>query len=106
MLLSALRQAVAVRHNTMKQLPLLIMTFSFISSYGQIKVVKIFQKTEYVSGDFYKRLYDTIKLKKENIDIYFFRNHFYIPYYLPDKFIDKRYKNKTVSIWRDANAKK
>jgi len=95
-----------VRHNIIKQLPLLIMIFSFISSYGQTEIAKIFQKIEYVDGDFYKQLYDTIKLKKENIDIYFFRNHFYTPYYLPDRFIDKQYKNKTVSIWRDANAKK
>lgn len=35
------------------------------------------------------------------LDIQFYNRNFYKPYYFPKKFIDKRYKNKTLKIWND-----
>jgi hypothetical protein len=90
----------------MRQFPILIMTFLFGRCYGQTQAVKVFKKTEYINGIFYRELYDTLKIENKKIDIYFFEKNFHSPYYLPDKFIDKGYKNKTVSVWREPKAKR
>lgn len=82
------------------------MTLLSFCSYAQTESTKIFKKTEYINGNFYRELFDTINLVNEKIDIYFFKNHFYTPYYLPDKFVDKRYKNQKITIWRDPKGKK
>jgi hypothetical protein len=83
----------------------ILTVFCLISS-AQSRRVKIFHKTEYINGNFNRQLSDTINATNEPVDIYFFKRHFFSPYYLPEKFIDQQSKNKTISVWRDPNGKK
>jgi hypothetical protein len=76
------------------------------ASSGQKSQVKFFYKTEYVNGKFFRQTRDTIEVTNELVDIYFFKRHFFSPYYLPEKFIDQQYKNKKISVWRDPKGKK
>jgi hypothetical protein len=73
---------------------------------AQTESLKIFKKTEYINGNFYRQTYDTLKLTNLAIDIFFFKKNFYIPYYLPDKFIDEKLNNKKISVWSDPKGKK
>ena len=78
-----------------------------VRSYGQTKTYRVFKETEYVNGSFYRALYDTIKkVENKRIDIYFLKDVFYSPYYLPAKFLDTNFRSKTVSIWRFPERKK
>jgi len=79
------------------------MTLVFLNSFAQSKV---FKKTEYINGNFYRELYDTIKSANEKLDIYFFKHHFYLPYYLPDEFSNKRKRNQKIPVWGDPKGKK
>lgn len=83
-----------------------IVTFFSFASSAQSGRAKVFHKTEYINGSFYRQTSDTIKVANEPIDIYFFKRHFFSPYYLPEKFIDQQHKNKTISAWRDPKGKK
>lgn len=85
---------------------IVIMTILSIDSYAQSPGFRVFRVTQYINGDFYRQTNDTLKLTSEPIDIYVFSRHFYYPYYLPEKFIDKQKRNRTVSIWRDPKGKK
>lgn len=82
-----------------------IVTIFVLSSSAQTGHVKVFQKIENIKGNFYRQTSDTIKVTNEAIDIYFYRRHFFSPYYLPEKFIDQRHKNQRLSIWRDPKGK-
>ena len=55
----------------MRHLIIAIATFLASSSSAQTGKFKIFKKTEYTNGNFYRQTYDTIKLTQEPIDIYF-----------------------------------
>lgn len=90
----------------MKSLLIAILTLGFLNSSAQRVRFKVFKKTEYINGNFYREMYDTITSVDEKLDIYFLKRHFYSPYYLPDKFVDKQKRNKKISIWRDPNGKK
>jgi|GEM_PF-1665037 len=96
----------SVRHIKLRQILIALLCFSFSSSSAQTTQVKVFKRTDYINGNFYRETFDTIAVSHDRIDIYFFKRHFFSPYYLPDKFIDKRYKNQIISIWRDQNDKK
>ncbi len=80
-----------------------LLAFSSLAQTGQLKV---FKTTQYINGNLHRETNDTIKIISEQIDIYFFNKHFYSPYYLPGKFLDKSRKNQTISVWRDPNSKK
>ena len=101
-----LHKAPYVRHNTMRPLIILITTIFSLGSSAQTGQVNVFYKTEYINGNFYRQTSDTISATNEPIDIYFFNRHFFSPYYLPEKFIDQRHKNKKISVWRDPKGKK
>ena len=90
----------------MRTLLITILTLSFFTSYTQIGKQNIFQKTDYLSGNFYRQTNDTIPVSSKRIDIFLFKKHFYIPYYLPQEFVNIKYRNQTISTWRDSNAKK
>ena len=90
----------------MRSLLIPIIIFLPIVSFAQTEATKIFRKTDYVNGIFYRQSNDTIAAIDEPIDVYFFRRHFYAPYYLPEKFVDPGKKNKTISVWQDPNGKK
>jgi hypothetical protein len=90
----------------MRQPFIAILTFICFSFSGQIGQTKIFKTIEYINGNFYQLSFDTIKVSNEKIDIYFLNRHFFSPYYLPEKFIDKRYRNQKISIWADLKGKK
>ena len=90
----------------MRPLLISILTFVLFSSYAQTGRTKIFKRTEYINGNIYRQLFDTIRVSNDRVDLYFYKNHFYIPYYLPDKFVNKRYKNKKVSVWANSKGKK
>lgn len=90
----------------MRPLLIIIMTLSVVCSSTQTKQFKIFKTTEYINGNFYRKTRDTLKVASEKIDIYFFKRHFDSPYYLPEKFIDKRYRNQKISVWADPKHKK
>jgi hypothetical protein len=83
-----------------------MMPLFFMNVSAQTEQTKLFRKKEYFNGIFYRQTIDTIKVKHEQIDVYFFRHHFNAPYYLPAKFVDKRHKNVTISIWHAKNGKK
>ena len=82
------------------------MIFVSSASYAQTRTSKVFRRTEYINGNFYRVLFDTLEVPKGKVDVYFFKYHFYTPYSLPNKFIDLRYKNKKISIWADPKSKK
>jgi hypothetical protein len=90
----------------MRQLLIAILTFICFGSSGQTEQTKIFKTIEYINGNFYRQSFDTVKISNEKIDIYFLKHHFYSPYYLPVKFIDKQYRNQKISIWGDPKGKK
>lgn len=83
-----------------------ILTLWTFSSTAQTKLLKIFKKTEYINDNIYRQTYDTLILTNPLIDIFFFKKNFCFPYYLPDKFIDEKYKNKKISVWSDQKGKK
>ena len=83
----------------MKQLLIIVATLFFNHSYAQVEVKRIFHKATYINGSIYNELDDTIKINNEKIDIYFFKDHFYSPYNLPYKFVDKKHKNRIISVW-------
>ena len=90
----------------MRPLLISILTFFSFSCLGQNGQVRIFKKTEYINGNFYRQLFDTITTNNKTLDVYFFNKNFYLPYYLPTTFIDKQHRNQNISIWRDPKAKK
>jgi hypothetical protein len=90
----------------MRPLLIAIATFFVFNSFAQTGQSKISRRTEYINGNLYRQISDTIKLTNECIDIYFFKRHFFSPYYLPEKFINRQYKNQRVSVWRKPNGKK
>ena len=92
-----------VRRNTMRQTFIFFLTILSIHLFGQTNVDRVFKKTEYdIDGSVSTETLDTIKTNGQRIDIYFLRNHFDVPYYLPDTFADKRYKRQTITVWRDS----
>ena len=90
----------------MRAFLIVILTVFSLASSAQTGRTRLFHKTEYINGNFYRQTSDTIKTANEPIDIYFFKRHFFSPYYLPEKFIDQQYKNKRISVWRDPKGKK
>lgn len=90
----------------MKSNLLAIFTVIFFSGPVRAQQINIFKSVEFVSGQFYRQTFDTVKILHKPINIYFFRHHFYSPYYLPEKFINKQYKNRKVSIWAYPPGKK
>ncbi len=90
----------------MRPLLIAILTVFSLASSAQTETSKIFKKTEYINGNFYRQTADTIKVADQQIDIYFFKRHFFSPYYLPEKFTDQQHKNKKISVWRDPKGKK
>jgi len=90
----------------MRYLLMAIIPFLAVHAVAQTEEVKIFKKTEYRNGNFYRQRYDTVKVTQELVDVYFFRKHFNFPYDLPGKFTDEALKNRTVSVLRYPNASK
>lgn len=90
----------------MRYLLMAIITFLAVHAVAQTETVKIFRKTEYSNGNFYRQRCDTIKVAQEPVDVYFFKKHFNFPYYLPGKFTDEALKNRTISVLRNPNGKK
>ncbi|HWZ02100.1 MAG TPA: hypothetical protein VNX40_00745 [Mucilaginibacter sp.] len=89
----------------MKLLILTALIFLSLNSYGQKDIVGKnihFKIVEYIKGSFYRERIesvDTSGLAGNKIDLYFFRKYFYRPYYMPDRFINSKYKSETVTIW-------
>lgn len=81
----------------------LFFIFQFAS--GQNAIKKVFIKKSFVNGNLYKEIRDTIEVTGK-IDIYFFKANFFSPYYIPDRFIDKRYKDEVISIWAQPDVEK
>src|SRR5882724_5501029 len=63
-------------NNAMRPFLISILTLTFFWSSAQIRQNKIFKRTEYINGNLYQQLFDTIKVSNENIDIYFLSQHF------------------------------
>ena len=63
---------------------------------------RLFKTTYFDSeGLEYKTVIDTIPFC-DTLDLTFYSKHFYKPYYYPEKFIDKRYKDETIVVWADS----
>ena len=90
----------------MRQFPIVILIIISIGCLGQTNQLRVFETTEYMKGSPFMQKFDTVKAENRLIDIYFFKNHFHIPYYLPETLIDKQYKNQTISKWRDSTSEK
>lgn len=92
----------------MRVLLITILILSFNTAFSQTEKKYVFKSTAY------KNLYspppvekiDTITSSSVPIDIAFYRRYFNNPYYLPGEFVNEKYKNQTISIWRDPNGKK
>lgn len=85
---------------------ILIAILFSLSSSAQIGQIKVFKTTKYVNGNLFRKTTDTVNLLNEHTDVYFFKRQFSLPYYLPEKFVDSRYQNQKVSMWRNPNGKK
>ena len=83
---------------------LILLTFG-MNLYAQ-NSEKEFVVTEFVNGNIYREKTEEIKINNESIDIAFMRKHFFIPYYFPQKFIDTKYKNESIVVWRNENKEK
>ncbi len=94
----------------MTRLAVIILTLCFLKSYGQRDTTRAKIQFKIIQYSFDRKKYmtqlkaaDTISLPGNKIDLCFFRQHFYIPYYLPDEFINRKYKSETITRW--ANGK-
>jgi hypothetical protein len=79
--------------------------FGGVKSSAQTEQMKVFRTTQRINGDLYQQTIDTLLVEKTIIDIYFFRQHFFSPNQLPEKFVNERYANQKISVWRDSNKK-
>jgi hypothetical protein len=88
--------------NAMNRLVLLIITLYCANCYAQQTSIhnKVqFKIVEYINGNVYREkltTVDTVDLTKRKMDLYFLREHFNTPYYLPHQFINNKYKNETI----------
>ncbi len=94
-------------HNTMRTAFIIIALLALLTTckkkHGDIQIFKTVDNSILASPSNTK--YDTITAKGI-IDIYLFRKQFFMPYYIPDKIIDPRYKNQKVEIWMDSTKEK
>ncbi|WP_299213631.1 hypothetical protein [uncultured Aquimarina sp.] len=81
--------------------------FVFITSivFGQTNTREFEIRTD-ISGIEYRKQIKSVELGTEKMDIKFMREHFYIPYYIPMEFVNKKYSNETIVIWNNENGKK
>ena len=86
-------------------LQIVVLLTSGLSLFAQ-NSEKQFVVIEYINGNAYREKTEKIITNLEKIDIAFMRKHFYVPYYFPEKFIDSKYNNETVVVWRNENDKK
>ncbi|PPK92521.1 hypothetical protein LY01_02922 [Nonlabens xylanidelens] len=56
-------------------------------------------------GKEYEKTDLKIDIDSRNVDIKLMNEYFYVPYYFPEKFIDSKYKDQTITIWRNENEK-
>lgn len=88
---------------------ILILKFIFITQLFVLPAqthTSIFQSINYVDSVTLKASFDTIKGYTGNLDIYFYKWHFFTPYHIPDKFIDSNYRDTTVTVWLNINKPK
>ena len=91
----------------MRTLLFIILIFTFSSLLGQRPNNFGVFKTEDFTNINSKTAIKTERIIIDSLlDLNFFRKHFYIPYYYPDKLMDKSFKNQSVTIWRDTTTKK
>ncbi len=87
----------------MNRLTLLITTLYCVNCYGQQNTAhkKIqFKIVEYYDGRILKEKLapvDTVDLTQSKIDLFFLNKHFNIPSYLPDQFVNAKYKSVTIT---------
>ena len=90
----------------MRTLLFVISYFLFSSLFGQTSKNNVVFKTEDFTSMNSKISIKTEKIRIDSvIDLYFFKKHFYIPYYIPETLIDKSYKDQIVTVWRDTTIK-
>lgn len=76
-----------------------------LNTSAQTAAVRNFYEVQYAGSKIYKKTH-TIKITGEPVDAYFFKRHFNAPYYLPDKFVQDKYRNRMITVSVDSNAKK
>ncbi|AUC75659.1 hypothetical protein [Olleya sp. Bg11-27] len=87
----------------MKLTLIFILFFSFLSCQTSEKE---FIVTDYdFDGKEYENTIQKIDIDFINIDFKLMRAHFNVPYYFPEKFIDSKYKNQTITTWRNEDEK-
>ena len=90
----------------MRILLFVISFFLFSRLFGQTSKNFVVFKTEDFTSINLKISIKTEKIRIDSvIDLYFFRKHFFIPYYFPETLIDKSYKNQIVTVWSDTTIK-
>ncbi len=97
-----LHKALFVSGNTMKTSLTILALFFALSLLAQQSSSTLHFKTKYFDekGKVFKSKIDTF-LVDQQIDLNFYKKHFYEPYYYPQPFIDTNYKDTTIEIWRD-----
>lgn len=107
--LAGLRQVPVVRRNTMIRLLVMILPLIIsCNSYAQLsnKSIRRFIKTEYLfDGTINSQNTLQMDLRDDQIGLFFYFGIFKMPPHLPEQLINTIYKNKTIEIWRDENAK-
>ena len=91
----------------MRTLHLIISIFLYSNLLGQTSKNYAVFKTEDFTNIKLKNSTKTEKISYDgSLDLHFYRKHFFIPYYFPDKLIDTSYKSEIVIIWRDTTEKR
>jgi len=90
-----------------KTITTILLTFFFLTAFGQTNVAVLKFKHTYFSFD--GQISD-IKEKSIQVDtilsLEFYRKNFYRPYHFPKQFVDKKFKNETVEVWNDTTKAK
>jgi len=78
----------------------LIISVNYLTAQNSVKEFII---ADYSYNEEENVAYKNIDLDSSLIDFNFMKKHFNTPYYFPDKFVDFKYKNETITVWRDEN---
>lgn len=90
----------------MKKILPIVFVFSFHFVSGQSVSGRIFVQKNYVNGNFFKEVIDTVQVSDSKIDIFFFKKFFFSPYHIPERFINRNYRNQSISVWADPKGEK
>lgn len=81
---------------------LIFFLFIFQYSFGQTDSLT-FKESTYIVGNPYRTIFKSIKKSNDLIDVYFFKQHYYLFYSLPTELTNKELKNHKIEKWAFEN---